>query len=267
MTDPEARARFAELVRRPEVPLGAACLQAARHLGHPMSVDAGLGRLDRLADQVGKVGAGDVAAVVAGLCLDAGFVGDAERYYDLRNSLLGEVLARRRGIPITLAVVVIEVAERRGLTATGVGMPGHFLVGDGAVPTRWFDPFGGPDPLDQAAARRRFRALHPEEVPFDPAFLRPTPRPQVVGRVLANAAGVLRRDGDPRGLLRALELRSEIPGVGTTPRARVELAEALRAVGRIDDAIEVLAAVREQVDPRRRAILDERLAVLRAARN
>ena len=263
------RARFAELVGRADVPLGEACLVAASHLGHPMPVADGLARLDDLAadlrDRGGAGGPIDVAAVVRGLCDHLGFVGERQHYYDLRNSLLGEVLERRRGIPITLAVVAIEVADRLGAAATGVGMPGHFLVGEGPAPTRWFDPFEGPSPLDANDARARFRAVHGDDAAFDPAFLRPTPDPQVVGRVLNNAAGVLRRDGEVRGLLRALELRGDIPGVGTTPRARVELAEAYRAVGRVTDAVATLDAVRDQVDPRRRALVDERIARMRAA--
>ncbi|MCB0965147.1 MAG: transglutaminase family protein, partial [Acidimicrobiales bacterium] len=258
------------LVARPDVPLAEACLEAASHLGHPVGVAEGTAALDALAVEVGeRCGTADgppaLDRVVAVLCDELGFAGDPERYYDLRNSMLGDVLARRRGIPITLAVVVIEVAERLGAGATGVGMPGHFLVGDGPVPSQWFDPFAGPAPIDAAAARARFRSIHGDEVAFDPAFLRPTPAPQIVGRVLANAAGVLQRGGDPRRLLRALELRSEIPGVGTTPRARVELAEAYRAVGRVGDAVATLEAVRDQVDPRRRAVVDERIARLRAA--
>lgn len=262
-----ARERFAALVARPDVPLAEACLEAAVHLGHPVGVAEGTAALDALAAEVGeRCGATPgLDRVVAVLCDDLGFAGDAARYYDLRNSLLGDVLARRRGIPITLAVVVIEVADRLGVAATGVGMPGHFLVGDGPVPARWFDPFAGPASIDAAAARARFRTIHGDEVAFDPAFLRPTPAPQIVGRVLANAAGVLQRGGDPRRLLRALELRGEIPGVGTTPRARVELAEAYRAVGRVADAVATLEAVRDQVDPRRRALVDERIDRLRAA--
>ena len=59
---------------------------------------------------------------------ELGFAGNVNNYYDRRNSLLPAVLESRRGIPITLAVLYIEVAAQAGLTAQGVAFPGHFLV-------------------------------------------------------------------------------------------------------------------------------------------
>jgi regulator of sirC expression with transglutaminase-like and TPR domain len=59
---------------------------------------------------------------------DLGFRGNEEEYYDPRNSYLNEVIDRRLGIPITLSVLYCEVARRAGLSAYGVGFPGHFLV-------------------------------------------------------------------------------------------------------------------------------------------
>ena len=56
------------------------------------------------------------------------FVGNDIRYEDPRNSFLNEVLDRRTGIPVTLALVYIEVARRAGVRVEGVNMPGHFLV-------------------------------------------------------------------------------------------------------------------------------------------
>ena len=57
-----------------------------------------------------------------------GFVGNRERYEDPRNSFLNDVIARRTGIPITLAIVFMEIAGRAGLTIDGVNFPGHFLM-------------------------------------------------------------------------------------------------------------------------------------------
>ena len=57
-----------------------------------------------------------------------GFSGDRERYEDPRNSFLHDVLERRSGIPITLAVVLLEVGRRAGVELEGVNFPGHFLV-------------------------------------------------------------------------------------------------------------------------------------------
>jgi regulator of sirC expression with transglutaminase-like and TPR domain len=59
---------------------------------------------------------------------ELGFHGNAENYYDPRNSYVNDVIERRTGIPITLAALYCEVARRAGLRAHGVGFPGHFLA-------------------------------------------------------------------------------------------------------------------------------------------
>lgn len=266
------RARFRELVAQPSVPLGAACFALAEHLGHPTSSDVGLQALDQLGVEVGDLlgsgrGAADLDGVARHLFATLGFRGDRTTYYDARNSMLPDVLRRRVGIPITLSIVTIEVAARVGVAASGVGMPGHFLVGDGSRPQRWLDAFDGGTWLDERGARRLFSRLHGAAATFDPAFLRPTPGSQVVARVLANLAAVHRNAGDPTALLRCLELRSDIPGAAQGPRDRVELAEAYVGVGRTEDALEVLAELHDRIDPRRRAALEARMAQLRTTRN
>src|SRR5262252_10910124 len=57
-----------------------------------------------------------------------GFHGNADNYYDPRNSYLNDVIDRRTGIPITLSTVYCELGRRAGLRAHGVGFPGHFLA-------------------------------------------------------------------------------------------------------------------------------------------
>src|SRR5205085_12377967 len=75
---------------------------------------------------------------------ELGFAGDVNDYYDPRDSYLHTVLSARRGIPITLAVLYIELATQIGLTARGVSFPGHFLgklrLSEGEVV---IDPFTG----------------------------------------------------------------------------------------------------------------------------
>lgn len=266
------REHFGRLVRSPIVPLGEACFVLAAQLGHPTPVSDGMGALEALADTTAAVvdasrGHVDLDGIVSHLFADLGFSGDADVYYDVRNSMLPDVLRRRVGIPITLGIVLIEVAQRLDVGATGVGMPGHFLVGDGAAPTRWVDAFNGGAWLDAREAEARFRVIHGETATFDPAFLAPTPRPQILARVLANLAGIYRTVGDPTRLLRSLELRCDIPGVGQAPRAQVELAEAYVAVGRIATAVDVLEDLTERVDPRRRDVLVSRIDILRAGLN
>jgi len=77
---------------------------------------------------------------------ELGFAGNVDDYYDPTNSYLPLVLETRRGIPITLALVYVEVMRRLGVPAEGVAAPGHFLV---AVRDRgndsvvYIDPFNG----------------------------------------------------------------------------------------------------------------------------
>src|SRR5262249_30378444 len=82
--------------------------------------------------------------------LEIGFRGNAENYYDPRNSYLNEVLDRRLGIPITLSLVYMEVAKRIGFQLHGVGMPGHFIVkhraGSGEI---FIDPFNAGRIMDE----------------------------------------------------------------------------------------------------------------------
>ena len=78
----------------------------------------------------------------------AGFTGDAEHYDDPANSMLDVVLERRRGLPILLSVVYVEVARRAGVALAGVGLPGHFVVGHfGVTPPVLLDPFAGGAPV------------------------------------------------------------------------------------------------------------------------
>lgn len=73
-----------------------------------------------------------------------GFRGSAADYQRLESSLLHEVLQRRRGLPILLSVVWLEVARRAGAPVYGVALPGHFVVGFGPVDEQVLaDPFDG----------------------------------------------------------------------------------------------------------------------------
>ena len=129
------------------------------------------------------------------------FVGNDQNYEDPRNSFLNEVIDRRTGIPITLALVYIEVARRAGVHVEGVNFPGHFLVrcparrGEGAahgVRDLLIDAHHGGALLSEDACRtmlRRHASDGPadlDEEPIDPrAFARAT-KPQILLRMLLN---------------------------------------------------------------------------------
>ncbi len=114
-----------------------------------------------------------------------GFSGNAEDYYDPRNSFLNEVLDRKTGIPITLSTVYLEMAERLGLPLVGVGLPGHFLVKHPHFDIL-IDPFTKGRILTEDDCRRRMQELMGEEVPFHKSYLNGVGKRHIVVRMLNN---------------------------------------------------------------------------------
>lgn len=233
-----ALARFGDLVREEPVRSADTALAAAGYLGYGGGADAERRRLDHLADGVAEP---TLDAVVQHLVGVVGLRGNREQYYEAANSLLPVVLDRRLGIPISLAIITADVAEQVGAPASIVAMPGHVLVGDGPLPTGWYDVFDGGRRLGTDDARRRFASIHGDDAPFDERYLAATEGPLVVARLLGNLVGIYARSGEAQRLLRVLELRSMIPAVATADRPA--LAAALARVGRYEDAAQVWSLV------------------------
>lgn len=138
---------------------------------------------------------------------ELGFAGNLNDYYAAENSYVHRVLVTRRGIPITLGVLLLELAEQAGLRASGVAFPGHFLVkvrmGLGEVV---IDPFTGDElstsRLDERLAVYRRASQWPADLdlPLE-FFLRPAAPRQILARMLRNLREVHRAAGDmPRQL-------------------------------------------------------------------
>ncbi|MDX3852477.1 transglutaminase-like domain-containing protein [Streptomyces sp. AK02-01A] len=146
----DRRRLFAEEARAERPDLATLCLLMAAEADPSLGeagLDAAQAELDRLAGLLpyGVGGASAWATALADL-LGArhGFRGSAAEYQRLESSLLPEVLRRRRGLPILLSVVWIEVARRAGAAVYGVALPGHFVVGFGDPAERILaDPFEG----------------------------------------------------------------------------------------------------------------------------
>lgn len=222
--------------------LDEACLLVAAHACRDLDVDAELVRLDALA--AGFTGE-DLPALAHHLCDVLGFAGDRDDYHDPRNSLLNEVLDRRRGIPISLAILAMEVGRRRGIPVEGIGMPGHFLVRDAREPDVFVDLFDGGTALDRDDCHGVFARLHPR-ARWSDAFLQPVDATAVVTRVLNNLASSYRRTGERAALAWTLALRLALPGA--TARERRELAVLLGAIGRFAEGAEVLEAAGTDAD-------------------
>jgi regulator of sirC expression with transglutaminase-like and TPR domain len=201
----EPLAHFAELVQRPEpeVPLDEAALWLAAG-DHPVDVAGRLAQLDDLADAVPD---SSVDRLCRHLFVAEGFAGNTEDYYDPANSHLDEVLDRRLGIPITLAVVLMEVGRRAGVVIEGVNAPGHFIVRSEG---RLLDPFAGG-----------------REVPETDAATAPTAGAHVIlARMLANLKAVHIQRGDVTRLRQVLRFRTVVPGVPESDRAELHRLEA-----------------------------------------
>lgn len=231
--------RFADLVRGPEerceLDLGA--LLIAAHARRDLDVDTQLARLDDLA---ASCPGSDLDALTAHLCGTLGFRGDTDDYSNPRNSLLDVVLDRRRGIPISLSVIMLEVGRRLDIPLRGVGLPGHFLVGDAKDDDVFVDPFHR-TLLDRAGAERLFTTLHGPKAQFVPSFLDPVGPRAIMARMLTNLQRSFVGRGDRAGALWAQCLRVLVPG--TTVADRRQLAAMLAANGRFDAAAQELDAI------------------------
>jgi regulator of sirC expression with transglutaminase-like and TPR domain len=123
---------------------------------------------------------------------DERFVGNDAHYDDPRNSFLNEVLDRRTGIPITLALVYMEVARRAGLDVEGVNFPGHFLLRCRGDQTTSYsrdliiDAHHGGAFLTESMCRELLARHEGEEVRWEPQILAHASKPQILLRMLLN---------------------------------------------------------------------------------
>lgn len=196
-------------------------LEAAASLAqddHPqLDVQAVLSEVDGLARRLRERIARDAAPVQRLRLLthffhtELGFAGNLNNYYAADNSYMHRVLQTRRGLPIALAVLLLELAEQAGLRAAGVAFPGHFLVkckvGLGEVV---IDPFTGESlsasRLDERLALYRQGSGLPEdlELPLE-FFLRAATKRQILARMLRNLKEVHRAAEDWPRLLAVLQ--------------------------------------------------------------
>lgn len=203
-------------------------------------------RLDELARPLAARGlSGLPPSVQARLLSDylyvvCGFHGARADYYDPRNSFLNDVLDRKTGIPITLAVVYIEVARRLGVAALGVGFPGHFLVRLDTAPGDpsglrnepvIVDPFHQGRLLDHDALSALLRRAN-VRAPLSSEMLEPARTRHIVARMLMNLRGIYTARGDgPRLLLTLDRLIDLMPDLSSELLERAKLNEQLGAPG------------------------------------
>lgn len=171
------------------------------------------------------------------------FTGDSKRYYSPDNSLLHQVLARRKGNPLSLAVVASEIGRRHNLTVQPVGMPGHVLMTD--AKEQWFDPFGGGLAMSQDDCRRLFNRYAPDEA-FSPDLLVPMGLDSVVTRTLANLFNAYARIGDLGQLIKVTKFDLAVMPTATS---YAKLTRLLELAGRFEEAADVLEMASTQRNP------------------
>jgi regulator of sirC expression with transglutaminase-like and TPR domain len=219
-----------------KIDLARACLLIAQDAYPGLEIDRYLGDIERMAlrlrSRMPQAGGAEERVVALNQYLfdDLGFQGNADDYYDPRNSYLNEVIDRRIGIPITLSILYMEVGRRIGLPIEGVSFPGHFLVrlrmrGGTLV----IDPFTGGVPLSEVELRERLQRVIPQgvadnvpvaELPMD-QFLEPATNRQILSRLLRNLKGIYRDTDKPERMLEVLNRMLIIsPGASAELRDR-----------------------------------------------
>ncbi len=228
-------APFAELIERMDVriELARACLLIAEDAYPGLDIEKYLSELERLALRLRanlppSAGADEKLIALNQFLFDElGYTGNAEHFYDPRNSYLNDVIDRRTGIPITLAVIYMELGRRIGLPLQGVSFPGHFLVRlrvRGGVLV--LDPFAAGEPQSEDELRERLERVIPEgatgrlpasDLPLE-QFLEPASNRQILARLLRNLKAIYRETDQPARLLEVLDRMLLV-----APEAAVEL--------------------------------------------
>jgi regulator of sirC expression with transglutaminase-like and TPR domain len=272
---PSALEYFSSLVADDDsFPLTEVAVSLAQDEFPDLDLQAVLAEIDALADRLKRRLAADASPMQRLRLLnryffqELGFAGNVNDYYDPHNSCLNTVLSTRRGIPISLAVLYIELAHQVGLVARGVSFPGHFLVKlrmpQGEVV---MDPFSGQslsrEELDERLDpyKRQQGLVGDFDVPLGLFLQSATPR-EVIARMLRNLKEIYRaREDWPLLLAVARRLVILLPKAIEERRDR-GLVEA--ELGRLDEAIADLAAyVQQAEDADDRLAIAERLEELR----
>jgi regulator of sirC expression with transglutaminase-like and TPR domain len=211
---------FETLAAYPDPPVEELALAVAAELREP-DRDSTLVQLDRLGEQLAVLASGgggpDLEAWACAEVLGGrhGLAGDREDYDNPDNSMLDLVLERRRGLPILLSVVYVEVARRAGIAVAGVGLPGHFVCGHlGSPEALLVDPFNAGRPLPPVGP---------------PELVRPWTPHETAMRMLNNLVSSYARRGDLGRAIHAADLRLLLPAGEDAAEAYEREANSLRA--------------------------------------
>ena len=239
-----SRQEFTREVERPdeEMNLARAALMVAREEYVQLPVERYLLRLDLLAEETrDRLGVESVPPVVLAEAIRHLFVvrklrGNREHYHDPRNSFLNDVLDRGLGIPLTLAIVLLEVGWRLDLPMEGVNFPGHFLVRyRGEAKQFLIDPFHGGMIRSRDEVQQLLTRQQGVPAQLDDRLLRTASKRDMIVRLLLNLKGIYHRTGDDARALSAVE---RILVVSPTARQQIrDRGYLLARLGRDDEAV------------------------------
>jgi regulator of sirC expression with transglutaminase-like and TPR domain len=205
--------RLSKLVRVPEplVNIAECALVIAQHEYPALDIAHYLRELDLLAVRLQQripVDAGKphiIAMLNHYLFRELGYNGDLDDYYDPRNSCLNDVIERRKGIPITLSIMYMEIARRLGLPLQGVSFPGHFLVkcaiDQGVIV---LDPFNRGISLSERDLRERLKQTSGVALESQPplnVLLHAATQREILSRLARNLKGIYSDRGELEKLL------------------------------------------------------------------
>lgn len=204
--------QFRQLCQNSEPPLFEASLLLAEALGCTFARDAVSAEMNRLEaglrERLGQTMEPMLQIRILGQYLagEEGFQGNEERYYESDNSLIPRVLETRKGIPISLSILTIELAQRLGLPVRGIGLPGHFICGyEHSGRTCYFDPFHRWRLLSRNEAELLILRMFGESVEISDEFFRPWDSRLILDRSIRNLKSVYLSRGDLESALKAVE--------------------------------------------------------------
>jgi regulator of sirC expression with transglutaminase-like and TPR domain len=130
------------------------------------------------------------------------FEGNLEHYYDPKNSFLNDVIDSKKGIPITLSVIYLDLARRMGLNAAGVGFPGHFLVSIASGETTiYLDAFHKGKIMNVEGCVDLLQKVSSGSIEFEDSFLHPLDKKRTLSRILRNLKGIYLEQGNDAKLV------------------------------------------------------------------
>jgi regulator of sirC expression with transglutaminase-like and TPR domain len=214
MTGPDYRADFVRMMDRPDSALDLArtALLVAAESDPGIDVEAELARIEAWGDELrGRMQPGwnnlqKLARLRAFLFEELGFRGDRADYFSPSNSLLHRVVERRRGVPLTLGILMLELGWRIGMPLEGVGFPGHFLVRLAGEPgDLLLDPFARGRSVHEEDCRQMLFASTRGLMDYDPSLIASVGKRDMILRLLNNLRSAYVRAGEASMALAAVD--------------------------------------------------------------